>query len=249
MIVKSISYRFEYSFPPLIGAKAERTQSEGRANPEWRQSVYYIIPKKPKIRVPLLRKKSGTTLQKASAKKVHFLCRANATSRSKVAPDDNDNNNNNRDETLFHTPVHSLQGKRNDRQLHTPKCELWTVKCNVFWFFESMIWHSRCNQITINDLCDKLPMLQKNKGNSHFTLFAGLYDPFCHKRTNNRCRDFTFYILHAMCFWTRIARIWRIFIRVIRVIRVRITMIIRWTRIARIWRIFIRVIRAIRVQK
>ena len=105
MIVKSISYRFEYSFPPLIGAKAERTQSEGRANPEWRQTSIIIIQKKSKIRVPLLRKKSGTTLQKASAKKVHFLCRANATSRSKVAPDDNDNNNNNnnnnRDETLF----------------------------------------------------------------------------------------------------------------------------------------------------
>ena len=25
-------------------------------------------------------------------------------------------------------------------------------------------------------------MLQKNKGNSHFTLFAGLYDPFCRKK-------------------------------------------------------------------
>ena len=38
----------------------EWSQSEGRAKAEWRQSVYYIIPKKPKIRVPLLRKKSGT---------------------------------------------------------------------------------------------------------------------------------------------------------------------------------------------
>ena len=51
--------------------------STSRVEPEWRQSVYYIIPKNPKIRVPLLRKK-----------KWH-----------KVAPDDN--NNNNRDETLF----------------------------------------------------------------------------------------------------------------------------------------------------
>ncbi len=197
--------------------------------------------------MPLLRKKSGTTLQKASAKKVHFLCRANATSRSKVAPDDN--NNNNRDETLFHTPVHSSQSKHNDQQLYTSKCELWTVKCNDFWFFESIIWHSRCNQITINDLCDKLPILQRNKGCSHLTLFAGLYARSCRKKMNNRSRDFTFYILHAMCFWTRITRIWRIIIRVIRVIRVRTTMIIHWTRIARIWRIFIRVIRAIRVQK
>ena len=128
--MSSFSSRFEYPFPPLIGAKAERTQSEPRANPEWRQTSIIIIQKKSKIRVPLLRKKSGTTLQKASAKKVHFLCRANATSRSKVALDDNDNNNNNnnnnntRDETLFHTPVHSLQGKRNDRQLYTSKCEL-----------------------------------------------------------------------------------------------------------------------------
>ena len=128
-------------------ANPERRQSEPRVNPEWKQTSIIIIQKKSKIRVPLLRKKSGTTLQKASAKKVHFLCRANATSRSKVAPDDNDNNNNNnnRDETLFHTPVHSLQGKRNDRQPHTSKCELWTVKCNDFWFFESIIWHSRYN--------------------------------------------------------------------------------------------------------
>ena len=55
VIVKSISYRFEYSFPPLIGAKAERTQSEPRANPERRQSeprveanVYYNYTKKVK---------------------------------------------------------------------------------------------------------------------------------------------------------------------------------------------------------
>ena len=95
VMMRPISSHFGYSLAPLL----EWSQSEGRAKAEWRQSVYYIIPKKPKIRVPLLRKKSGTTLQKASAKKVHFLCRANATSRSKVAPDDN--NNNNRDETLF----------------------------------------------------------------------------------------------------------------------------------------------------
>ena len=89
----SISSRFVSVLPPLLGVEAERIQSEGRANPEWRDPSVIIIPKKPKIRVPLLRKKSGTTLQKASAKKVHFLCRANATSRSKVAPDDNNNNN------------------------------------------------------------------------------------------------------------------------------------------------------------
>ena len=126
--MSSFSSRFEYPFPPLLGANPERRQSEGRANPEWRQTSIIIIQKKSKIRVPLLRKKSGTTLQKASAKKVHFLCRANATSRSKVAPDDNDNNNNNnnnnRDETLFHTPVHSLQGKRDDLQLYTSNYEL-----------------------------------------------------------------------------------------------------------------------------
>ena len=122
--MSSFSSRFEYPFPPLLGAKAERTQSEGRANPEWRHPSVIIIPKRTKNRLPLLRKKSGTTLQKASAKKDHFLCRANATSRSKVAPDDNDNNNNNRDETLFHTPVHSLQSKRNDLQLYTSNYEL-----------------------------------------------------------------------------------------------------------------------------
>ena len=125
-MTNSVSSPFGDVLPPLIGAKAERTQSEGRANPEWKQTSIIIIQKKSKIRVPLLRKKSGTTLQKASAKKVHFLCRANATSRSKVAPDNNNNNNNNnnRDETLFHTPVHSLQGKRNDLQLYTSNYEL-----------------------------------------------------------------------------------------------------------------------------
>ena len=71
--MRPISSHFGYSLAPLL----EWSQSEGRAKAEWRQSVYYIIPKKPEIRVPLLRKK-----------KWH-----------KVAPDDN--NNNNRDETLF----------------------------------------------------------------------------------------------------------------------------------------------------
>ena len=67
-------------FVSTLGANPERRQSEGRVRPP---SVI-IIPKKPKNRVPLLRKKSGT----------------------KVAPDDN--NNNNRDEALF-TPIsHSI---------------------------------------------------------------------------------------------------------------------------------------------
>ena len=38
------------------GAKPERRQSKARVE----ATVYYIIPKKAKIRVPLLRKKSGT---------------------------------------------------------------------------------------------------------------------------------------------------------------------------------------------
>ena len=53
----SISSRFVSVLSPLLGVEAERTQSEGRANPEWRDPSVIIIPKKPKIRVPLLRKK------------------------------------------------------------------------------------------------------------------------------------------------------------------------------------------------
>ena len=41
----------------------ERTQSEPRANPEWRQTSIIIIQKKSKVRVPLLRKKSGSKWQ------------------------------------------------------------------------------------------------------------------------------------------------------------------------------------------
>ena len=73
-----------------------------------------------------MRKKSGTTLQKASAKKVNFLCRANATSRSKVAPDNNNNNNNNRDETLF-TPQFTVYkaNAMTDSYIHpSVKCEM-----------------------------------------------------------------------------------------------------------------------------
>ena len=32
----AFSSHFEYSLSPLLGAKAERTQSEGRANPKWK---------------------------------------------------------------------------------------------------------------------------------------------------------------------------------------------------------------------
>ena len=35
----------------------------------------------------------------------------------------------------YKTPVHSLQSKRNDLQLYTSNYELWTVKCNDFWFY------------------------------------------------------------------------------------------------------------------
>ena len=56
---RSISSLFEYPLPPFLGAKAERTQSEGRAKAKWRQPSVIIIPKRTKIRVPLLRKKSG----------------------------------------------------------------------------------------------------------------------------------------------------------------------------------------------
>ena len=137
MFLWSFSSRFEYPFPPLLWAKAERTQSEGRANPEWRQTSIIIIQKKSKIRVPLLRKKSGTTLQKASAKKVHFLCRANATSRSKVAPDNN--NNNNRDETLF-TPqftVYKANAMTDSYIRPSVNCELW----NAMIFGFSRAWY------------------------------------------------------------------------------------------------------------
>ena len=42
----------------------------------------------------------------------------------------------------FHIPFHKLQSKHNGKQPYTPKCELWTVKCNDFWFFEKyIIWH------------------------------------------------------------------------------------------------------------
>ena len=65
-MTNSVSSPFGYVLPPLIGAKAEWRQSEGRANPERRQSepkvcppTVIIIPKKSKIRVPLLRKKNG----------------------------------------------------------------------------------------------------------------------------------------------------------------------------------------------
>ena len=74
---RSISSLFEYPLPPFLGAKAERTQSEGRAKAKWRQPSVIILPRRTKIRVPLLRKK-----------KWH-----------KVALD----NNNNRDETTVHT--------------------------------------------------------------------------------------------------------------------------------------------------
>ena len=55
-MMRPISSHFAFALAPLL----EWSQSEGRAKAEWRQSVYYIIPKKLKIRVPLLRKKSGT---------------------------------------------------------------------------------------------------------------------------------------------------------------------------------------------
>ena len=66
----------------------------------------------------------------------------------------------------------------------------------IFVFFESIIWHSYYNQVTINGLYNKSPMLQKNKGSSHFTLFAGLYARFCRKNTKSMQR---FYILHFTC--------------------------------------------------
>ena len=75
MLLWSISSFFEYSLSPLLGANPERRQSEPRAKAEWRQPPVIIIPKRTKIRVPLLRKK-----------KWH-----------KVALDNN--NNNNKDET------------------------------------------------------------------------------------------------------------------------------------------------------
>ena len=39
-------------------------------------------------------------------------------------------------------------------------------------------------------------MLQKNKGSSHFTLFARLYDPFCRKKykIDAKILHFTFYM-------------------------------------------------------
>ena len=55
--------------PPLLGAKAERTQSEGRANPKWEQPSAVIIPKRAIIRVPILRKTiliSSSSAQRAS---------------------------------------------------------------------------------------------------------------------------------------------------------------------------------------
>ena len=83
VLLWSISSFFEYSLSPLLGANPERRQSEPRAKAEWRQPPVIIIPKRTKIRVPLLRKK-----------KWHY-----------VAPNDNDNNNNNnnnnRDETTL----------------------------------------------------------------------------------------------------------------------------------------------------
>ena len=52
----AFSFRFESPLPPLLGANPERRQSEPRANPEWKQSSFIIIPKRTKIRVQLLRK-------------------------------------------------------------------------------------------------------------------------------------------------------------------------------------------------
>ena len=92
----SVSSLFGYALPPLLGAKAEWRQSEGRAKAERRHdvsAVCYNYTEKAKKQGAPFEKKGGITLQKASAKKVHFLCRANATSRSNVAPDDNNNNN------------------------------------------------------------------------------------------------------------------------------------------------------------
>ena len=80
MLLWSISSLFEYSLSPLLGANPERRQSEGRAKAEWRQPPVIIIPKRTKIRVPLLRKK-----------KWHYVVL-------------DDNNNNNRDETTI--PFH-----------------------------------------------------------------------------------------------------------------------------------------------
>ncbi len=56
----------EVYFIPFWVLLVSNLRSGGRANPERRQSEprveatdYYIIPKKPKIRVPFLKKKSG----------------------------------------------------------------------------------------------------------------------------------------------------------------------------------------------
>ncbi len=46
-------------FASTLGAKAKRRQSEGRVEASCVPTVNYIILKKPKIRVPLLRKYSG----------------------------------------------------------------------------------------------------------------------------------------------------------------------------------------------
>ena len=112
--------------------EAERRQSEGRVEASCAPTVHFIIPKKPKIRVPLLRKKSGT----------------------KVALDDN--NNYNRDEVTVHTPFHKLYGKHNDRQLYTFNCSLFTVKCNEFCFFESFLarffWIKDCFSLLLFSL-------------------------------------------------------------------------------------------------
>ena len=116
--LRCVSFRFASTLPPLLGAKAERRQSGGKVETACVPTVYYIIPKKPKIRVPLLRKKSGT----------------------KVALDDN--NNYNRDEVTVHTPFHKLYGKHNARQLYTFRCSLFTVKCNEFGFLGMyIIWY------------------------------------------------------------------------------------------------------------
>ena len=99
-MLKSISSHFGYAFPPPLGAKAERTQSEGRT----KATVCYNYTEK--------NKNQGATFEK---KKWHY-----------VAFDDNNNNNNNRYETtvhtLFHTPFHELQCKHSDQQTHTTKC-------------------------------------------------------------------------------------------------------------------------------
>ena len=48
---------FWIHFASTLGAKAERRQSGGRVEASCVPTVYYIIPEKPKNRVPLLRKK------------------------------------------------------------------------------------------------------------------------------------------------------------------------------------------------